>query len=413
MENQVAIIPPAERAALALKSSVIEAELRTLAASSADIVAVLDGAGRDQAHRIAMVLRGKRTSIKATGKEARDDATKFSKAIIAEEDRLVAIIEPEETRVLALRDGYDAEQARIEAEKVAKERARMEAHESNLAAIHRIPAKIAGATSDAILLELDRCAAYVPTEAWEEYATKAAAAYAEVSEQLEAMYKAALASEEAARAAAEAAEAERKRVAAEAEALAIQKAEQAAEAQRLAAQQAEITRQQEEAAATARAEEEKRQAAADAHAAEMKRQADELDAKRAAFEAEQRAAQQAKDDEAKRNADHEEALAMDAVWNEIVAQVEPVDTRPVITVELEQAPELPPVEQEALPTMRLGMISERLDFAVTAAMLSEYGFLPSGKDKAAVLYHEHQFKHIALALIANIESAIAKWESAN
>lgn len=407
-ESNIIVLPPQERAAIALKSTERENELRKLAASSADIVAVIDGAGRDQSHRIAMTLRSHRTDITKEGKAARDDATKFSSAVIAEEKRLIGIIQPEEDRVLALRDAYDAEQARIEAERVAKERARMDAHELALLAIYRIPVDCASKSAADVLACRSSCENTVCGDEWEEYKQRAAAAYAEVLDNLGDMYRAKLAEEEAAAAAEEARETERKRVAAEAEALAIQRAEQQAEAKRLANQQAE-----------------------------MKRQADEIAAQRAALESDQRAAQQAKEDAAKLEADHAEALEINAaghyfskttfrddgkpimcnpngtrnIFCDVDEEYEPAtDTRPAITVEVEAIEDAPPVADQP-PTLRLGMISQRLGFSVTAAMLLELGFTPSGKDKAAVLFHEHQFGAIARSFINRIETAIADWEA--
>ncbi|MFX8160626.1 hypothetical protein ABTL01_19900, partial [Acinetobacter baumannii] len=59
-----------------------------------------------------MTLANARIAISKAGKEARDDATKFSKAVIEEEKRLIAIIEPEEDRLRGLRDAWDAERER-------------------------------------------------------------------------------------------------------------------------------------------------------------------------------------------------------------------------------------------------------------------------------------------------------------
>lgn len=117
-----------ERAAIALSTSERETELRALVTKSNDIVEIKNSAGRDQCHAAAMLLRTARTSIRKVGKDARDDATKFSKAVIAEEDRLVALIEPEETRLLGMRDAWD--EAR-EAEK----RAKLEAEQRRIASI--------------------------------------------------------------------------------------------------------------------------------------------------------------------------------------------------------------------------------------------------------------------------------------
>jgi hypothetical protein len=81
------------------------------------------------------VLVKTRLNIKEVGKAARDDATKFSKAVIAEENRLVALIEPEEERLKKLRFDWD-EAIRIENGKefaIAEEkRKRLEALDASL-----------------------------------------------------------------------------------------------------------------------------------------------------------------------------------------------------------------------------------------------------------------------------------------
>jgi len=369
-DTQVVVLPPAERAALALKSSTIEAELRTLAASSADIVAVIDPAGRDQAHRMAMNLRNRRTEITRTGKEARDDANKFSTAVIAEEKRLIGLIEPEEERIFTLRDGYDAEQARIEAERVAKERLRMEAHEAAISIIAKLPTEYLNKSAAEVLACRDKWAAEVPGDEWEEYREKAAAAIADAVEQLQAMYVTKLAAEEAERIAEEARETERLRVAAEAERLATQRAEQAAEAQRLADQQAE-----------------------------MKRQADELAAQRAEFEAQQRAASVIKEPE-------------------LQEVVDPVAAEPVV-IAVDFFPEAKLVRNNYTPvhlpvsagepTLRLGHINDRLaPIVLSADGLKTLGFEPSKTEKGAKLFHEAEFPLICAALVMKIEAAKEK-----
>ena len=114
-----------QRAAVALQSDKARAELTALAAASQSITAPTNPAGRAECHAAAMAAAGARIAIAKAGKDARDDATQFSKAVIAEEARLIAIIQPEETRLKALRDSYDAEQARIKAEKAEAERLRV------------------------------------------------------------------------------------------------------------------------------------------------------------------------------------------------------------------------------------------------------------------------------------------------
>jgi hypothetical protein len=114
-----------ERAAVALRSSKAEAELLAIVDASKGITAPTNKAGRDECHSAAMTARNARTAITKASKSARDDAVQFSKAVIAEEARLVAIIKPEEDRLIVLRDEFDDEQARIKAKKADEERARV------------------------------------------------------------------------------------------------------------------------------------------------------------------------------------------------------------------------------------------------------------------------------------------------
>lgn len=112
-----------ERATKALAKVKTEAKLRELAAASTSIVQITNPAGYDQCHASRMALKNVRITIEKTGKDARDDATKYAKAVIAEENRLIGIIKPEEDRLQAIQDAWDAA---IEAEKEAKIRAEVE-----------------------------------------------------------------------------------------------------------------------------------------------------------------------------------------------------------------------------------------------------------------------------------------------
>lgn len=60
----------------------------------------------------------------------------------------------------------------------------------------------------------------------------------------------------------------------------------------------------------------------------------------------------------------------------------------------------------AVPTLRLGQINERLaPIAMTADGLASLGFPHAATDKAAKLYHEHDFPRICAALIQHIQAA--------
>lgn len=114
-----------QRAAAALKSAQHEQELLALSKKYADITAIANSAGREQCHGAMMELANRRVAITKAGKDARDDATKFSKAVIEEEKRLVGLIEPEEDRLRALRDDWDADREREKAAKLEAERKRV------------------------------------------------------------------------------------------------------------------------------------------------------------------------------------------------------------------------------------------------------------------------------------------------
>ena len=91
-------LAPIERAAIALESSKTEQHLMALATKHQSITVVKDKAGREQAHGAYIEVMRARTAVEKAAKDAREDATKFSKAVIAEAARLVAIVEPEEAK---------------------------------------------------------------------------------------------------------------------------------------------------------------------------------------------------------------------------------------------------------------------------------------------------------------------------
>lgn len=311
--TQLATLPPVERAIAALSFETVRAEVSKLATQYADITAIRNKAGRDQAHAAAMTLKNRRVEIQRRAKEVREDAVAFQKAVIAKGDELAALIEPEEQRLLALRDAWDAEQERIKREAAEAEAKRKQAHENLIALIRDHVKKAAGCSSAEIEAAIDDVVGVITDERWfEEYAPVASRAKAETLDKLRAMKAEAEAREaEQARIKAEQ-EAEAKRLAAEREELARLRAEaearrkeeeakaaeaRAAEAARLAAERAEIAKQREEQEAKARAER-----------AELERQAAELRAQQEAIRKQQEAAAaEAERVEAKRQAKEREA----------------------------------------------------------------------------------------------------------
>lgn len=279
---QTALVPVAERAALALASTKTEEHLKTLATKHQTITVIKDKAGREQAHNAAMELQKARTTIEKIAKEARDDATKFSKAVIAEEKRLIAITEAEEKRLFSVRDTWDAEQERIRQAKVLAEQQRVERINAAIASIAAIPVNLTYAKADVIsaaIVELE--SQNIVEEFYEEFTDKAVFTRSESLHALTTLYGAA--SER---------EAEAKRIAEEGARLAAERAE-------LDRQRAEIEQQrraQEEAAARVAAEAAlAAQRALDEANAKAKREAEQREVfekqQRDAFEEEKRAAE--------------------------------------------------------------------------------------------------------------------------
>lgn len=241
---------PEERAALALNTTKTAADLRALVEKHTPLkgIEVKDKATRDQLHGAGMELRTARTTVAKIAKDARDDATKFSKAVIAAEKELIAITEPLEEALLAQRDAWDeAERVRKEAE-AAAERARLLAISGKIAALRNYLTLASQCrSSERIQALFDKLAVEEVTEAiYAEFEAEAIQAKAETLARIKPVL-AAKQAEEAAR------EAEQRRI--EAERLAAAEARRAAEeaqraadeaAAKVAAQQAELERQQRE-----------------------------------------------------------------------------------------------------------------------------------------------------------------------
>ncbi len=262
MTTQIATLPPTERAVAALGFDTVKAEVEKLATQYADITAISNKAGRDQAHSAAMALKSKRVEIQRRAKEVREDAVAFQKAVIAKGDELAAIIEPEEQRLISLRDAWDEEQARIKREAAEAEQRRKAWHESQIASIRGVVLNAAGAAPEklrGLITELDLIEPSEEIHA--EYAPVVARAKAETLSKLLEML-----------AEAEDREAEQARI----------KAAQEAEAARLAAEREELAKLRAEAAERQRVE-------AEAAEAARKAAAEKIAAERAELEAQQRA----------------------------------------------------------------------------------------------------------------------------
>lgn len=158
-------VAPETRAAQLLSFDETKAELTALAKSSERITQITNKAGRDECHSSLMVLKGRRVDIEKRGKEARDDANKFAKAVIAKEKELIGFIAPEEERLQLLRDQWDtaAEVARLE--KLEAERLRVEAIQQKIQQIRDVPGSMVGKPSVIIAGQLAKLRETVLDEA--------------------------------------------------------------------------------------------------------------------------------------------------------------------------------------------------------------------------------------------------------
>ena len=132
-------LAPIERAKQALTVCATEAALAELAAKSRDIVTITNADGYQQVHGARMALKTMRVTIEKTGKAAREDATAFQKAVIAEERRLIGIIAPEEERLGTLQTAWDEARAAEKRAKEEAERARVQAIQTKLAKLAALP----------------------------------------------------------------------------------------------------------------------------------------------------------------------------------------------------------------------------------------------------------------------------------
>lgn len=291
LEEPTTALTVTARAALALSSEQTRKDLQELVAKSANIVEVKNAAGRDECHGAAMALVRARTTITKTGKAAREDAAAFQKAVIAEEKALIAITEGEETRLLALRDGWDAARAAEKAEAERIERARIEQIHLRIADIREAGNLALQCRTSAMVESLIEKMTGQQLDGFDEFAEEAHNTRTATLARMKEISDIKLAEEQ-----------ERARVL----------AEQEAERQRLAAERVENER----IAAERKAEQDKRDAEAkalrDAEEARLAEERAELERQRKeAAEAERIAAQERAEQEAKAKAarDADEAAA--------------------------------------------------------------------------------------------------------
>lgn len=282
-----------ERAAVALGTAEHEKKLLALVETAKTITSIENADGAKQCHATRMTLKTARVNIEKAGKTAREDAQAFSKAVIAEEKRLTAIVESEECRLGDLSGEWEAAREAERQAKIKAEADRVSAIRGRIQEIERMPLNLVGKASGEINAVLVAMMESRPDEVEFQEFHGAAMQAREVSMgALEDLHAKAVEAEAAARRLEEVramlAEQKRQQEAAEAERQALARKEQEEAAAKLRAEREAFAQQQ----AQARAEQQARDAAA---AAERKAEQDKLDAARAEFERQQRAAREAEE----------------------------------------------------------------------------------------------------------------------
>ena len=146
-----------QRAALAIGTTACEAELIKLVEAAKTITVITNPDGYKEANAARITLKNARTSISAAGKLARDDATAFSKAVIAEEKRLIAIGETEETRLKTLQDDWDAAIEAEKARKIKAEADRVQAIKTGIETLRNFPLAALGKSSGDVRALIAEC----------------------------------------------------------------------------------------------------------------------------------------------------------------------------------------------------------------------------------------------------------------
>jgi len=330
MSTELAVI---DRALAVLKFDETKAALLPLVEASARIVSITNGAGYSEAQSARMKLKNTRVEIEKRGKAAREDATQFSKAVIAKEKELVAVIGFEEDRLQALQDEWDAAIAREKAAKAEAERLRVFGIRQHIDALRAMPLRAVGVGS-ALIAEVLQMASEPLTFDAQEFAADAMAAQSDAVAALTAALDAAKADEIRRESERKEREADAARIAAERAELARLRAEQekrdAEERAKLAAErEAEEQRQSDARLARIKADREAAEAREAIAAADRAKQAEELRMQRAAEEqarAERMAQEEAeralraKADAELREHQRREQAAIDARIAELAAQ---------------------------------------------------------------------------------------------
>lgn len=155
----------AERAAVAIGTADRETTLKSLAEAAKTINAITNDDGYKEANAQRLLLKNTRLSITNASKTAREDATAFSKACIAEEKRLVSMIEPQEDRIEKLQKVWDDKIETERQRQIEEENARIKRIQDAIEAIRQYTVDAHGKPSAAVRQFIESCEAVVIDEA--------------------------------------------------------------------------------------------------------------------------------------------------------------------------------------------------------------------------------------------------------
>jgi hypothetical protein len=150
----ISSLSPEQRASQLLKFDENKPKLTDLAKQSERIKEITNAAGRKECHSAYMVLKTTRVAIAKDGKEARDDANKFAKSVIAKEKELIDIIQPEEERLQLIRDEWDNRIERDRLARLEEERLRVENIKGLIQKMRELPQAFYGKPSAGIEIKL-------------------------------------------------------------------------------------------------------------------------------------------------------------------------------------------------------------------------------------------------------------------
>ena len=117
-----------------VKFDITEAEISELRVKYMELTikGLDDKPGFDAVHRARIDIKGRRVFVEKTGKKYREKAVAFQKAVIAEEKRLIGLLDPIESYLSDQENRIEEEKARIKAEAEAKIQAIFQARENRL-----------------------------------------------------------------------------------------------------------------------------------------------------------------------------------------------------------------------------------------------------------------------------------------